>query len=385
MSDSQAKNAELIKGGKPYFEALLTAIRKASHCICILTYIYEEDETGQMLTQALEQAANKGVQVFVMVDGYASQKLSRHFREKMANAGIHFKFFEPIFKSQHFYFGRRLHQKAVLIDTTFAFIGGVNISNHYNDLPTQRAWLDFAVKVEGSIVHLLEHYFWEVWGDDPINPSLQRCKQPTVSERSERDQPLSGSMRINDWIAGKKEITASYIDMLRGAKKEILILCSYFLPGTLMRKEIMKAANRGIHIKIVTAGPSDVSLAKHAERWLYDWMLRNGIEIYEYQPNILHGKIAVSDAAWVTIGSYNINNISAYASLELNLDIKNHAFAVLTQETIEKIIKEECILITQQEHLRQKNPIKQLGRWLSFQFIRLIFKICTFYFKQQPY
>lgn len=381
MNDSHAKSAELIKGGKPYFESLLTDIQKAKHLICILTYIYEEDETGQMVELAVEKAAQKGVQIYLMVDGYASQKLSHRFREQMTKAGIHFKFFEPIFKSRHFYFGRRLHQKAVLIDGQLAFIGGVNFSNHYNDFPNKKAWLDFAVRVDGSVVQLLEQYFWEIWGNQP---SYANSKTSSLSF-SKKQEPLIVSMAINDWIAGKKEITNSYKEMLRGAKKEVLILCSYFLPGTQMRKEIMKAANRGIQLKIVTAGPSDVPLAKHAERWLYDWMLRYGIKIYEYQHNILHGKIAVCDTTWMTIGSYNVNNISAYASLELNLNIKNEAFARLTKSAIETIILEDCILITRQQHLRKKNLFKQLGRWISFQFIRMIFKLCTFYFKQQPY
>ena len=388
MNDSQAKTAELIKGGKPYFDSLLAAIQKAEYRICILTYIYEEDETGQMIELALEKAAQKGVQIYLIADGYASQKLSHHFREQMANSGIIFKFFEPIFKSKHFYFGRRLHQKAVLIDGTIAYIGGVNFSNHYNDFPNKKAWLDFAVKVNGTVVQLLEQYFWEIWGNSPsyVNAQNSSFKTQTTSlSFNKKQEPLIVSVGINDWIAGKKEITNSYKEMLRGATKEVLILCSYFLPGTQMRKEIMKAANRGIQLKIVTAGPSDVPLAKHAERWLYDWMLRYGIEIYEYQHNILHGKIAVCDSTWMTIGSYNVNNISAYASLELNLNIKNEEFALLTKSTIEKIIREECILITRQQHLRKKNMFKQLGRWMSFQLIRMIFKLCTFYFKQQPY
>jgi cardiolipin synthase len=388
MNDSHAKSAELIKGGKPYFESLLTDIQKAAYRICILTYIYEEDETGQMIELALEKAAQKGVQVYLMADGYASQKLSHRFRDQMVKSGIIFKFFEPIFKSKHFYFGRRLHQKAVLIDGSLAFIGGVNFSNHYNDLPNKKAWLDFAVRVHGSIVQSLEQYFWEIWGNPPSYANAQTSNfkpQTTSLSFNKKQEPLIVSMAINDWITGKKEITNAYKEMLRGARKEVLILCSYFLPGTQIRKEIMKAAKRGIRLKIVTAGPSDVPLAKHAERWLYDWMLRYGIEIYEYQHNILHGKIAVCDATWMTIGSYNVNNISAYASLELNLNIKNEAFALMTKNTIEKIIQEECMLITRQQHLRKKNLIKQLGRWFSFQLIRMIFKLCTFYFKQQPY
>ena len=93
-----------------------------------------------------------------------------------------------------------------------------------------------------------------------------------------------------------------------------------------MRRLLTNAAKRGVKIKVITAGPSDIMLAKHAERWMYDWLLRNKIELYEYQPAILHAKVAVCDSEWITIGSYNLNNISAYASIELNLDVHNADF-----------------------------------------------------------
>jgi len=143
------------------------------------------------------------------------------------------------------------------------------------------------------------------------------------------------------------------------------------------------AIKRGVTIRVIAAGDSDVKVAKNAERWLYDWLLRNGIELYEYQKNILHGKMAISDEEWMTAGSYNINNISAYASIELNLDVRNPAFAKETRQVLQEIMEKDCTRITFEQHIKTNNIFKQFNRWLSYQFIRTVFYLFTFYFRHK--
>ncbi len=383
MKYSNSNSAVLIKGGKDYFDKLVTIIQSAKKYICLQTYIYDEDDTGKLIAASLEAAAKRNVHVYIIVDGYASQSLSNNFKIKLSNAGVHLKHFEPIFKSKHFYFGRRMHQKVVIADSTVALVGGVNISNKYNDMPNKKAWLDFAVYLEGDIVIELCKNFWKTWKDDLKEDIKNICELNESNIIIPEEKKCNIRMRVNDWVDGKNQISRTYFEILRKSKKEITILCSYFIPGQIMRNEMLKAVRRGVDIKIIIAGNSDVQLAKNAERWLYDWMLRNKIQLFEYQNNVLHGKIAVSDDEWVTIGSYNINNISAYASLELNTDIKNHSFAKNTKKILDKIINEECLKITSHQHLSTKNIFKQFWRWLSYQSIRMIFILCTFYFKQR--
>ena len=171
--------------------------------------------------------------------------------------------------------------------------------------------------------------------------------------------------------------------MLRNASKDITILCSYIVPGRVIRKHMGAAAKRGVKIRIITAGVSDVMISKYAERYLYDWMLRYNMELYEYQPTVLHGKIAVCDSRWMTIGSYNINNLSAYASIELNINVINEPFAGNVEDVLNEIIKQDCRQITTEYHQRTRNIFKQFLRWLSFQFLRMMFYLFTFYFKQR--
>ncbi|MFC0773941.1 phospholipase D-like domain-containing protein [Terrimonas alba] len=370
----------LISGGKEYFDLLLQLIGQAVDSIHLQTYIFNDDETGVLVANALKKASQRNVQVYLLTDGYASQALHRRFIGELKEAGIHFRFFEPIFKSRRFYFGRRMHHKLVVVDAKYAMVGGINIADRYNDFPDKKAWLDFALYAEGDIARELCLLCWKTWYGYPSKMAKTPCERPANLPAANGDVEIV--MRRNDWVRGKNQVSKTYLQMLHNAESGIIILCSYFLPGKVIRRNIVQAIKRGVSVKVIAAGSSDVMLAKHAERWLYDWLLRKGVELYEYQQNVLHGKLAVCDDKWMTIGSYNINDISAYASIELNLDVHHAGFAKEVRQKLEKIISEECIPITTEYHSRTKNIFIQFVRWISYQFIRAVFRLFTFYFKR---
>lgn len=374
---------QLIRGGKPYFDLLLQLIRSAKESIHLQTYIYDDDETGIRVAEALKAAVARNVQVHVLVDGYASQVLKQSFIDDLRNSGIHFKMFEPLFRSKNFYFGRRLHHKIVVTDARYALVGGINISNRYNDMPGEPAWLDFALFVEGEIARELCVLCWKTWFGFSTGMNITPCEEKEIVYALSPEEACLVRMRREDWVRRKNQISRSYIEMLRNAHSQVIILSSYFLPGATIRRLMSQAAKRGVKIKVITAGRSDVMLAKYAERWMYDWLLRNNIELYEYQKNILHGKIAVCDSEWMTVGSYNVNNISAHASIELNLDVKNKKIASYTETVLENIMANDCLYITKEIHARNKNLIKQFVRWFSYGFIHTLFRLFTFYFKQK--
>lgn len=374
---------KLIRAGNEYFTELIQLIQNAVESLHLQVYIYDDDETGKEVTTALKEAAGRGVAIYVVVDGYASQSLTREFVEDVKSAGIHFRFFEPLWKSKHFYFGRRLHHKLVVADTRFALVGGLNISNRYNDMPDQPSWLDFALHVEGEMARELCILAWKTWKGFPTQMGITPCEQQDIKFDIPRHERSRVRMRRNDWVRRKNQISSSYTTMLNGAKEKVTILSSYFLPGRTIRTSLKRAMRRGIKVRIIVAGRSDVLLAKHAERWYYDWLLRNGIELYEYQDNILHGKLATVDDQWMTIGSYNINDLSAHASIELNLEVEDPSFAKQTRMVLEKIIKENCVRISPEEYKRSKNIFVQLFNWISYETFRVGLFIFTFYFKQR--
>ncbi|HJW28074.1 MAG TPA: phospholipase D-like domain-containing protein [Saprospiraceae bacterium] len=373
----------LVRAGKEYFDTLLQVIQEAKVSLHVQVYIFDADETGTSIAEALMEAARRGVAVYLIVDGYASQSLPNAFIEELKKAGVHFRYFEPLFKSKYFYFGRRLHHKLVVADTRYALVGGINISNRYNDMPDQPAWLDFALWVEGEIAMSLCVLCWKTWNGFPSYMGLTPCETKPISYDDipveERSQVR---MRRNDWVRRKNQISRTYVQMLAEAKSEVIILCSYFLPGKRIHASLQRAVKRGVKVKVIVTARSDVKLAKSAERWFYDWMLRNGIEIYEYQKNILHGKIAASDDRWMTIGSYNVNLLSAYASIELNLDVFDADFAKLTRLELENIVARDCIRVTPEAFQRSKNMLIQFRRWSSYQLLKWVLFLFTFYYKK---
>jgi cardiolipin synthase A/B len=373
----------LVRGGVAYFELLEKIIGQAKDTIHLQVYIYDEDDTGRKIGEALIAAAKRNVKVYLMADGYGSQSISAAFIQQLNDGGINFRFFEPLFKSNNFYFGRRLHHKIIVVDTDIAMVGGINISNNYNDMPGKPAWLDFALFTEGPIVKELCVLCWKTWKGYKPDTSVEPCNPMVVKLDIKPDEIADVRMRLNDWVRRKNQISKTYIEIMVGAHSNVSILCSYFLPGSIMRKTIKRAINRGVKIKVIMAGKSDLVIAKNAERFMYDWLLRNKVEIYEYQNNILHGKIAVCDGRWMTIGSYNVNDISAYASVELNLDVKNPSFAKHIEQTLEEIIANDCTAVTRESHTRTKNILKQFFRWASYELFRLGFHVFTFYFRQK--
>jgi len=356
-------------------------IEKAKEVIHLQTYIYDSDETGWLVGNALCKASERGVKVYMFLDGYSSKDLSEEFKNQLIEKGIQLRWFEPLLKSKNFYVGRRLHHKVLVIDGKEALVGGINISNRYNDLPDQPAWLDWAIWVKGNAAIQLERLCIQMWN----RALFRRSHMLAFKERilsTQIDEPCFVRVRRNDWVAGKIEITRSYLEMLHRAQNEIIIMSSYLLPGRIIRMALSKAMKRGVKIKLIVSGISDVDIAKAAEKYWYPWLLRNKIRIYEYQKRVLHGKLSAYDQKWVTVGSYNVNDISAYASIELNLDVLDESFAAQTTAELNRIIQEECTEITTDKYNRKTNIFARFWYWLSYEIYRLIVYLFTFYFRQ---
>ena len=181
-------------------------------------------------------------------------------------------------------------------------------------------------------------------------------------------------VNLNNWYRNKTEISRNYRSMIRKAQNRITIFASYFLPGSNERKLLAKASERGIDITIVLAAESDTPIFERATHYLYDFILKNKIKIYEYQPSNLHAKVAVVDGIWSTIGSYNMNHISDYASIEVNVGILDEAFTLNFEEILNKIIANDCEEITINEN-RKRFFINRFRGWLAYISVRLVMRV----------
>ncbi len=378
---SYSNQVRLIKGGLAFFEMLEALINQAKDTIYFQIYIFDEDDTGRRVAHALIAAAKRNVAVHLLLDGYASKGLSTSFVQDMKDAGVHFRWFTLYVKNRKFYLGRRLHHKVIVIDSKESLVCGLNISDRYNDMPENIAWLDWAAYVVGEASIELE----------------QVCKRRIKGKFSFAHHKTSGLIQINedgkrgcaikinqnDWVARKSEITKSYLQMLKGASSKIIIMSPYFLPGRAFRKQLRLATQRGVKVQLILAGMSDISLSKYGERYLYDWLMRYSIKIYEYQKSVLHGKIATCDGHWTTVGSYNINNLSAYASIELNIEVKNDEFAKQAEHALIDIIEKECIQVTKESYKQEINIVKRALQWAAYNLLRFMLVLFTFRKSQQ--
>jgi cardiolipin synthase len=160
-------------------------------------------------------------------------------------------------------------------------------------------------------------------------------------------------------------------------------MTSYFWPPQRLLRSMAKASERGVKIKLILTGKADVPLAKYAERYLYKWLFRHNIEVYEYQRNILHGKSAVCDNKWLTIGSYNVNNISAFASVELNLDVKDDNLTTELNQKFEAIIANDCVQISKETFWASSGVSSKVFYYLAYRIIHMVFFMFTFYFTRR--
>jgi cardiolipin synthase len=185
------------------------------------------------------------------------------------------------------------------------------------------------------------------------------------------------AVKVNDWFQRKRQIYRSYLHMFASANSHITIMSAYFLPGRLFRKQIEAAVRRGVKIKVVLTGNADIFMIKYAERFIYRWLFKNKIEVYEYKPYVLHAKLAFCDSEWMTVGSFNVNNLSAFASIELNLEVKDPGFVKKEEARVDEIIRKDCVRITERKFNSQFNFISRISHQVAYQLFRFLFFLST--------
>ncbi len=371
----EGHSVKLVQSGEPFFAANIKAIDEARQYIHFQTYIVDEDKTGQSIIDALVRAAGRGVRIYLLLDAFGTKYLSEEFIKKIEDSGILFRFFSPVFITKGFQMSLRLHHKVLLIDGELAIIGGMNFADRYHGTQGRKEWLDFAVIVKGpECMH--------------INSIMRKLWNKTFISKEERSNEIVHSVKIfeenirlrvteNNWYRNKIEVLRSYRSAFKHAHHHMIIFASYFLPGRLERKLLRLASARGVDIKIVLASESDAPIFKRATGFLYEYFLRNNIKIYEYQPSNLHAKVATVDGKWSTVGSYNLNHISDYGSIEMNVDILDTGFTENFEKILLRIIKNDCRQVTTEEYLKRRTWYSRLRGWFSYQMIRFLMRLMS--------
>ena len=364
----------LVQSGDEFFRVLEDLIGSAEVEIHLQTYRLSDDATGSIVMAALKEAASKGIRVYLLLDAYGSGSLSKTFISEIKDAGIQVRFFSPLFSFKGWFFGRRLHHKIALADRRRALVGGINISGKYRGDDAEPAWLDFALLLEGEICQKIQTICVELWGKKLLPPIrlIRRSKAP--------GQQVSGLTHIihNDWFRYKNQVDNRYRQAVRGAKESILMVASYFLPGTRFRHVLEMAARRGVSIKLILAGQSDVPALKFAGDHLYRSMLKKGIEIFEWDTSVLHAKVMIIDGKWLTLGSFNLNYLSTYGSIETNVESYEPELVHELGERLEDVLT-QCTQITLEDFEKKAGWWISMRNWFSYRLMRRAFLIMTFF------
>jgi cardiolipin synthase A/B len=360
---------ELLRSGENFFSACEKVIDNSKQYIHFQTYIVDDDETGRRITGSLIRAAERGVRVYFLLDAYGGNSFTKELIEKVENAGILFRLFSPGLISKDFQLSLRLHHKVLLADGDTAIIGGMNIADRYHGKNDSKEWLDFAILIHGpECAHVL-FILKGLWNKAFI--SRKERSRETMHHPVYYEEDVKIKVIQNNWYRNKIEILKSYRSALKHAQNRMTIFASYFLPGRNERRLLRNASRRGVDIKIVLSAESDAPVFKRATNFLYDFILRNNITIYEYLPSNLHAKVATVDGNWSTIGSYNMNHLSDYGSIEMNIDILDVQFAEQFEKILLGIIEKDCRQVTFEEYKKRKTWLFQLTDWFSYQMIRI--------------
>jgi cardiolipin synthase len=359
-----AKRVELVFSGKDYFERLRTMIRESITEIHIQMYIFELDTTGKALLEELKDAAKRGVSISFLADGYGSRKISKKDILFIRSMGIRFRLFSTFFSKESIYMGRRLHHKLIVVDRQKALIGGINIADKYRGT-TEPPWLDYGIQITGTICGELAEL---------CQAFYEKRKPQQLTTGNSSDGEIEIRFLRNDWVTGLNQIHRSYRKAVDDANKKIIFVASYFLPGIRFRRALSNAKRRGISVELILAGRSDMPFLFYAEKYFYPFFHQNGITIYEWQDSVMHAKAMLVDDDWVTIGSYNVNPVSHYLSIELNAVIKNRTFSNEFKDHLEKIKRDSCREIKPSDpHSRSR--ISKIRNSLVYYFFKFIFMI----------
>lgn len=366
------ENLVLVHSGEDYFSRLEQLILEAKTQLHIQTYIFEKDTIGKKIIEALKKAASKNVEIYILIDGFGSFSFPKEVQNELKKCGINFRFFSPFYSANTIYLGRRMHHKIVVADSKTVLIGGINIADKYLGTPTSVAWLDYAVllkdeKIAVSLAKTCLDIYYR-------NKRISRKKITSVFQDF---NDATVNILQNDWLKRKNEIRNAYIKSFLNAQKEIVIVGSYFLPGKKLINALKEASHKNVTIKLILSGISDLPMARRASCHLYSKLLMHNMELYEWKNSVLHGKAAVVDKKWTTIGSFNLNNLSSYASIEMNVGINSTAFSTQFSTHLDEII-EQCERITP-ESLKLKDDLtSRFVNWASYWISRFIEIIITY-------
>jgi cardiolipin synthase len=294
---------------------MVRAIDSARHAVRLEMYMLRRGGPALRILTALHRARERSVAVRVMIDGYGSEDLPSDFLDTLRTAGAEVRVFNP---RRLLRLSFRNHRKLLVCDERVAIIGGFNIGPEYEGDGYTRGWYDLGLELQGPIVSTLVTDFDCLFELAPFTPAAMRA----FRERRARAAPTGGRVRMLASGPGcsRGDLRRSLYRDLRRAR-DISVMAAYFLPSRRIQRAFARCVQRGGQVRLLLAGRTDVPVAKHAGEHLYRRLLKRGVRIWEYLPQVLHAKLLVMDDV-LYIGSCNLDRRSLHINYELLVRLK---------------------------------------------------------------
>ena len=334
---------DVLLNGAQIFPAMLQAIRGARVSITYAQYLYEEGEIAYELAEAFAERCRAGVRVKILIDSHGGGKMPEDIPALWKEAGCQMEWFRRIKLLQFvtpwalLSYNYRNHRRVLVIDGRIGFTGGHGVSQAWTgNGRMEKHWRETDVRVEGPIVQQLQAAFAESWrettgdvlGDDVFFPRLEA--RGSVYAQVVKSSPYGGT----------HESYLLFLLSITSAQKTIYITNPYFLPDERMTDALLKAVARGVRVVVLGPGDIDWMLVYRASRRGFGPLMLGGIELYEYQPALLHAKTMVVDGIWALIGTTNLDN----RSFALNEEVNFIAYDAEVAAQLEKAFHEDLKL-----------------------------------------
>jgi len=323
---SDGNDVELLINGDKIFPAFLDTIRDAESTVNLLTYVYWRGEIAHEVASLLCRKARAGVEVNVLLDWVGTAKMDSSLVDDMRDAGVCVAKFRPLRPYAIRRLNNRTHRKLLIADGRVGMIGGVGIAEEWTgDAEDPDHWRDTHVRVHGPVVRQLQGAFAENWleatGDALVGEGYLPALDPVED---------GGPMQVvrSKSGVGDTNVEALYFLAIESAQRTLDLTAAYFAPRPAFVQAVCDAARRGVDVRVLVPGPHiDKEFVRIAGRAAYEALLDCGVEIFEYQPTMLHAKSLVVDGVWASVGSVNFDNRSFQLHDEATLCVQSERFA----------------------------------------------------------
>lgn len=343
---SGGHDLRLLVGARALFPAMVEAIDAAQHSVHLETYIFDPRGQAQALVEALARAARRGVRVRVLVDGVGTGHVPAAVAALWFDAGVQWEVFSPLGR-----WGlllpsgwRRLHRKLCVVDAQQAFCGGINVLDDWlepGQAPLLKPRLDYAVQVIGPLVADVQSSMQRLWWravaaqrlrDADWSAALRavRASGPPFGRQPRAGRSRAGALAQfleRDNLRHRRRIERSYLRAIGRARHDVLLAHAYFVPGRRMRKALRQAVARGVRVQVLLQSRYENFMQHHAAQPVHHALMRAGVALYAYRASALHGKVAVIDGVWATVGSSNLDPLSLLLAREANVVVHDLNFA----------------------------------------------------------